>query len=108
MRHSPRPLKTGVVAFGLFAIASLGSAAEALPRKLPPIDECASDRSFTTFRAALVDIAKREDTQALIANFAPSEPRDKRPDPNQYIPTEDWAILRGVLRMGCVRDVPSA
>ena len=85
-------------------MALLPSAAEALPRKLAPIDECRSDPSLTTFRAALVDIAKREDTQALIANFAPSVPGDKPPDQNQYIPTEDWAILRGILRMGCVGD----
>lgn len=85
--------------------------AQTLPLKLPPSDQCTGDRSFAKFRAALNDVAKREDVKALLAMSAPTrtEPgrRDAAPGGRRrttdYLPPEDWSIIRVILRMGCTR-----
>ena len=83
---------------GLAFGALLASApAEALPRKLAPIDECRSDDSFALFHDTLVSAAAREDSQALVPLFAPELRAAENAD-------EYWPRLRMLLRMGCVRS----
>ncbi len=93
----------------------LGAAAppKALPRKLPPLDQCSSDPELVKFRAALDDAAKREDGKALLALFAPDAKRPfgygppgpgEQADPSDIMPKEDWMLLATVLRAGCARS----
>jgi len=96
------------IAFAVAASMIAAAPANALPRKLPPIDQCSTDPSFVTFREALRGAAKRGDSKAFVAMFAPEA---KAPtgyggevDPNDVIPAESWIMLETVLRMGCVRS----
>lgn len=96
----------GLLAALLFAAAP----AQGLPRKLPPVDQCVSDPSFEKFRAALIDVAKREDSIALLQMFALDAEKPSgytvvaggKPDPN--VMPETWVLVRMILRMGCVRS----
>ena len=97
------------IAFALFLLAAAPASA-ALPKRLPPIDQCNGDPSFAQFRKSLGDVAKRQDSKAFVALFAPET---KKPagyggdlDPNDVMPAEEWIILETVLRMGCVRSGP--
>ena len=109
--RSRKPLKTSELVIGLFALCAATTAAGALPRKMPPLDDCARDPSFVEFRKALTDAAKREDGKALVAMFAPDPERPRagvpeRPaesDPSDIMPQEDLIILQTILRMGCKR-----
>lgn len=105
--------KTSGIAGLLAALLIAAVPAQGLPRKLPPVDQCAGDPSFVKFRAALIDIAKREDSKALLRMFAPDAEKPtgygpvaagEKPDPNDIMPEEDWVLVRMILRMGCVRS----
>ena len=87
---------------GMLAASTIGAdAAHALPLRLPPIDRCAGDPSLIRFRAAMADVARREDARAL---FAMSAPRSKPASSTDYLPPEDWTIIRAILKMGCIRS----
>lgn len=93
----------------IVAACLISTAAEALPRKLPPVDQCARDPSFVKFRAVLRDVVKREDGQALLAMYAPGLKATgyKPPEPGRRVEAEDvmereeWGIVHGIMRMGC-------
>ena len=98
----------GAILGSMLAAAS----AEAVPLKLPPIEQCTDDRSFAAFRTKLNDVAKREDATALFAMSGPTRPApgDEAVTPAgqsesaDYLAPEDWSILRAILRMGCTRS----
>lgn len=103
------------VSFALaFAAALLAAApAQAVPRKLPPLEQCSGDPELVKFRAALNDAAKREDGKALLALFAPDAKRPagygpprpgEQSDPSDIMPKEDWNLLGTILRAGCARS----
>ncbi len=108
---SRKPVKKSGLVIGLFALCAATTAAGALPRKMPPVDDCARDPRFVEFRKALRDAAQREDGKALVAMFAPKSERlgagspepPAHSDPSDIMPTEDWIILQTILRMGCKR-----
>jgi hypothetical protein len=89
-------------------VLTAATPAYGLPRRLPPIDQCSADRSFAEFLAELRGVAKRQDSRAFVALFAPEA---KKPtgyggdvDPNDVMPVENWLSLETVLRMGCARS----
>ena len=105
MRSSFRWTERAAIALAVLAMAAPASG---LPRRLPPIDQCSADRSFAEFLGELRGIAKRQDSRAFVAMFAPET---RKPagfggdvDPDDVMPAEDWLSLETVLRMGCARD----
>ena len=105
MRSSFRWINSAATAL---AVLTAAPAAHGLPRRLPPIDQCSADRSFARFTDELRGIAKRQDSRAFVALFAPEA---KKPtgyggdiDPNDVMPVENWLSLETVLRMGCTRS----
>jgi hypothetical protein len=105
MRSSSHWTNSAAIAL---VVLTAAAPAHGLPRRLPPIDQCSADRSFTKFTDELRGIAKRQDSRAFVALFAPEA---KKPtgyggdvDPNDVMPVENWLSFETVLRMGCVRS----
>jgi len=109
MMHSLVSLKAGKFAAGILAACLISTAAEALPRKLLPVDQCARDPSFVKFRSVLRDVVKREDGQALLAMYAPGlkpsgykpPERGRKVEAEDVMEREEWEIVHGIMRMGC-------
>src|SRR5262249_22307803 len=93
----------------------LAAPANALPKKLPPVDQCSGDPAFSKFLSGLKQAVARNDRKALVSMLSPHvlvhfggaagpkafeeswsfDPRD-----NDGI----WAQLRRMLPLGCARD----
>lgn len=68
MRSSFRSIKAAAA----LLLASLAAAVPAAtsPRRLPPVDQCASDRSFAAFRSDLLKVIAAKDSKRLLALLA--------------------------------------
>jgi hypothetical protein len=101
-------------ALALAALLIAAAPANALPRKLPPVDQCAKDPSFVKFRAALKQAVAKKDREAFLKMLSPkvlvnfggaSGPEvfaaqwDFDPDSHGI-----WDLLKTMLRMGCARS----
>jgi len=103
------------VALALSLLLLLPTAAQALPKKLPPVDQCSGDPSFAKFLAGLKQAVTKKDKKALLANLSPhvlvnfggaagprafAEAWDFDPNDNDGI----WSQLERMLPLGCARD----
>lgn len=102
--------------FAFFALSLTAVPAQALPLRLPPVDQCVGDPSFVRFRSALIRTIARRDATALLklvaddvtVDFDGSQgPRDfarvwklSRSRPEQ---SPIWQELAAVMRLGCAR-----
>lgn len=90
------------------------SSAQALPSRLPPVEQCGGDRSFTKFRDTLRQVVQRKDRDALLRMLSPkvlvnfggavgpkafAEEWDFDPHSHGI-----WDQIETMLRMGCGRD----
>ena len=100
----------------LIALA-VGAAApqSALPRRLPPVEQCTGDRTFTAFRNGLKQVIAKRDRGKLLAllapdvlvNFGGSTGRKAFEEEWRFEPTEHgnlWDQLGTLLKMGCAKD----
>lgn len=101
-------------ALALAAILIAAAPVNALPRKLPPVDQCAKDPSFVKFRAALKQAVANKDREAFLKMLSPTVLVDFGGgsgreafakqwsfDPDEY--GNIWDQLETMLRMGCAR-----
>src|SRR5436190_6216429 len=103
-----------VLAAALFSLLLSSAPAQALPAKLPPVDQCAGDASFVRFRTALKQAVAKKDKAALLSMLSPhvlvnfggaSGPEafakswDLEPDASEI-----WDLLHTMISMGCARD----
>ena len=102
-------------ALALAALLPLAGSAHALPRQLPPLEQCSGDRGFTQFRNRLKQVVARKDRAALLAmlapdvlvNFGGSTGRGEFAKAWSFDPSEYgnvWNQLQTMLKMGCARD----
>jgi len=98
----------------LFALLMGAAPAPAQPSRLPPVDRCASDRSFAEFRRRLLAAIDRQNTAFVLAvvtddirvDFGGGEGREDfrqawrldRPETSSL-----WRELGAALRLGCAR-----
>jgi len=96
-------------------LAVAASPAHALPRRLPPIEQCKSEASFIQFRARLTQIVAKRDRTSLLAllapdvlvNFGGATGRNAFAEQWSFDTTEYgnvWDQLATMLKMGCARD----
>jgi hypothetical protein len=101
--------------FVLALLLVIAVPAKALPRILPPVDQCRSDARFTAFRTRLKQIVAKRDRAAFLAllapdvlvNFGGGTGRKAFEDEWKFDPTEYgnlWDQLGIMLKMGCARD----
>lgn len=103
------------LAFALAALIFAAAPAQALPRKLPPVEQCGADASFAKFRSALKRTVERKDRDALLAMLAPDVlvnfggatgreafAKDWSFDPSEY--GNIWDQLETMLKMGCEEE----
>ncbi|HEX6742308.1 MAG TPA: hypothetical protein VF079_11015 [Sphingomicrobium sp.] len=96
-------------------LLALALGAAALPAKLPPVDQCRSDASFTKFRQSLTHIVAKKDRAGFLALLAPDVlvdfgggtgrkafEEEWKFDPAEY--GNLWDQLGIMLKMGCARD----
>ncbi len=98
------------------ALAALfiSSSVQALPNRLPPIEQCGGDSGFTTFREALKKVVQTKDRQALLrmlspkvlVNFGGAAGPQAFAESWDFDPASHgiWALLETMLQMGCARD----
>jgi hypothetical protein len=83
--------------------------------RLPPVDQCAADPSFTAFRDALLVAIARRDRDALLALVADTIEADFGGDPGRDYFASAWQLdrpetsrlwdeLGAALRLGCARE----
>ncbi len=102
-----------VLALALLPFAA--SPAAAFPERLPPIDQCKSDASFSKFLAGLKRTVARKDRAALLGLLAPDVlvnfgggtgskafEEEWKFDPRE--PGNVWDQLETMLKMGCAKD----
>lgn len=98
----------------LALLLAISESIAAVPLKIPPIDECKRTSSLVQFRSRLADAIRREDHKALLAmmssdvliNFG-GETGPARFAEQWGLdggPSELWAYLRPLARMGCARS----
>ena len=104
-------------------VVAAAAPAAALPRTLPPVDQCKSDAGFVQFRNRLRLIASKKDRAGFLALLAPdvlvdfggATGRDEFAKRWSFDPTEYgnvWDLLETMLKLGCtnsneVRLIPS-
>ena len=98
-----------------FLCLLLAGATAAAAQTLPPVDQCAADASFSSFRSALLQAIERRDAAFVLSvladdvsvDFGGGAGRDDfrrawaldRPEASAL-----WSELGAVLRLGCVAD----
>lgn len=104
------------IALALSMLLSLASSANALPKKLPPVDQCSADPSFSKFLSGLKQAVATKDKRAFIAmlsphvlvNFGGAAGPKAFEDSWDFDPSNNndgiWAQLRKMLPLGCARD----
>jgi hypothetical protein len=111
------------IAFALAALLFTSAPVHALPRRLPPIEQCSGDRGFVNFRSALRVAVARRNRAALIGMLAPDvmvsfggdSGRDAFAKLWSFNPKEYgnvWDQLETMLKLGCtnsdkIRMIPS-
>jgi hypothetical protein len=95
-------------------LIAIPASAQAVPPKIPPIDECKRISGLVQLRARLADAIRKEDSKALLAMLAPDVLNNFGGDngPARFAeqwgldggPSELWIILRPLARMGCARS----
>jgi hypothetical protein len=96
----------------LAAVAAVSAAAD---RRLPPVDQCASDPSFVAFRNELLSAIERRDRDAVLALVANDIEVDFGGGAGREEFARTWALdrprasplwseLRQALSLGCARD----
>ena len=99
----------------VLALALLAAAAPSPPHKLPPVEQCAGDKSFTAFRTALKDAAARKDQAALLALLSPDVIVSFGGDNGREAFVRQWSFdateygnlwdqLATMLRLGCAKS----
>ena len=58
-------------ALALLPLILIASASHALPKRLPPVDQCSGDPSFAKFRARLQQAVVKRDRKAFLAMLSP-------------------------------------
>lgn len=107
----------------LLPLILLASSAHALPKKLPPVDQCSGDASFAEFLSGLQQAVAKKDKNVLLALLSPdvfvsfdgATGRDEFArhwsfDAEEY--GNVWDQIRTMLSLGCsnsenVRLIPS-
>lgn len=103
------------IALVLFLSLLMASPAAAFPARIPPIDQCRGDPSFTKFLAGLKRIVAKKDRAAFLALLAPDVLVDfgggtgpkAFEDQWKFDPTEYgnlWDQLETMFKLGCARD----
>jgi hypothetical protein len=99
----------------ILALLALAGPPHAFPPTLPPVEQCAQDRGFATFRAQLRRSVSNRDRKALLSllapdvlvNFGGASGRDAFADEWSFDPTElgnVWSQLETMLHLGCARS----
>ncbi|HVU29105.1 MAG TPA: SH3 domain-containing protein [Sphingomicrobium sp.] len=99
----------------LVVLLGLGAPASALPKKLPPVDQCSADPGFSKFLANLRRTVAKKDKKALLAMLSPrvlvnfggaSGPSAFEQSWSFDANDNDgiWAQLERILPLGCARD----
>ena len=99
----------------LALLSFIPSPAAAFPTRIPPIDQCRGDPSFTKFLAGLKRIVAKKDRAAFLALLAPDVLVDfgggtgpkAFEDQWKFDPTEYgnlWDQLETMFKSGCARD----
>lgn len=107
----------GATIRNLFAASLLliSAGAAALPPRMPPTDQCARDRSFVAFRAALNAAIARRDAAFILAVAADDIEYSFGDSPGKAGFARAWGLahpaasrlwreLGAALRLGCARD----
>jgi len=102
------------LALTLATLLIAAAPAHGLPKKLPPVDQCAKDSSFVKFRAALKQVVARKDREAFLKMLSPKVLVNfgGTSGPEAFAATWDfdpnshgiWDLLTTMLRMGCARS----
>jgi len=103
------------IVLALALLPFIPSPAAAFPQRLPPIDQCKGDASFSRFLAGLRRTVARKDRAAFLALLAPDVLVDfgggtgpkAFEDQWKFDPTEYgnlWDQLGTMLKMGCAKD----
>ena len=113
MRSSSRSIKAAAT----LLLASLAAAAPAAtsPRRLPPVDQCAAEPGFATFKDAMKRSVDRRDGDGLLVllapdvlvNFGGETGRDafaRQWDLKAGSPHELWKQLGEILALGCAKS----
>jgi len=103
------------IVLALALLPLITSPAAAFPVRLPPIDQCKGDASFSNLLAGLKRTVAKKDRAALLALLAPdvlvnfgggTGPKafeeEWKFDPHE--PGNVWDQLETMLRMGCAKD----
>jgi hypothetical protein len=99
----------------LAALVFAAVPAHALPRRLPPLEQCSGDRSFVTFLSALKQVVAKWNRAAflkmlapdVLVNFGSANGREAFASEWSFDPKEAanvWGQLAMMLKMGCARD----
>jgi hypothetical protein len=99
----------------LSLLAAVAAASAVAERRLPPVDQCASDPGFVAYRNELLSAIERRDREALLALLADNIQVDFGGDPGREYFARAWALdrpqasplwdeLRQALSLGCARD----
>ena len=116
MRSSSRSTRAaGALALACAASLAAHTPAQALPRTLPPVDQCAAVPGFAQFRARLKRAVAKRDRAALLALLAPDVMVSFGGDTGRaafakawsFDPAERgniWDQLERMLKLGCARS----
>ena len=97
----------------LLIAAPVGASAQ--PRRVPPVDQCASDRSFVAFRSGLNAAIARRDAATILSIVSDDISYSFGDAPGRAGFAEAWRLdrpaasplwreLGAALRLGCARD----
>ena len=108
-------MKAACASLFLLLLLTAPAPAATLPAKLPPIDQCTSESSFTKFRSDLRRVVTKKDRAAFVALLAPDVlvnfgggtgrkafEQEWTFDPAEY--GNLWDQLGTMLTMGCAKD----
>lgn len=114
-RRTDRSVSVTIRSALLLLLIAAPVVAGAQERRLPPVDTCASDRSFVAFRQVLSDAIARRDAAYILATATDDIASDADAETGRAGFIRYWGLfssatsglwreLAAALRLGCARD----